>query len=351
MPGGRPAVLDPSDNAAEPSQERSGPPEWKEQLRERVRAIRERRGAEAMRANPSPGKKESQETTPAPSPERPVTSEPAQRRGATAETTRGGRRSGVEHAEAPKRVSEGIGSLTPDAHSAPVERESRSSPRQEKPSISRGDLPAEDVSRTQPFRQEDLLLEEIEAFDPFQGEAREDLIRHGQERAAELQWEGTQKQIASASLVRRMVARLLDVGVIAFSSIPFVALVEIVYGDFSRRPVQIALAGVVLLIGILYETIMLSGAGRTVGMAAMGLLALNARTMDLPSAGQAVRHILGQVLGVLPVFFGFFWALLNRERRTFADLLAGIIVLRVDESVYESQEIHAPWLYRPARRR
>jgi len=118
-----------------------------------------------------------------------------------------------------------------------------------------------------------------------------------------------------------------------------------------QRLVRITLVGTAAVVGILYEVIMLSVAGRTVGMAIAGLLALNAQTMDVPSAGQAVRHILGTVLGALPLFFGFFWALFNRERRTFADLLAGIVVKRVAESVYESQEIHAPWLYLPARRR
>ncbi len=161
------------------------------------------------------------------------------------------------------------------------------------------------------------------------------------------------EQIAPASLGRRFGAALIDIGVILFSAIPFVASVELVYGDFSHRAVRIALVGVVVAIGVLYETILLSVAGRTVGMAVAGLLALNARTMDLPSAGQAVRHIFGSLLGAIPVFLGFLWALFNRERRTFADIFSGIVVKRVAASVYESQEIHAPWLYRsaPERRR
>ena len=171
--------------------------------------------------------------------------------------------------------------------------------------------------------------------------------------AARRTFEESAEQIAPASLGRRFGAALIDIGVILFSAIPFVASVELVYGDFSQRAVRIALVGTVGVIGVLYEAILLSVAGRTVGMAIAGLLALNARTMDLPSAGQAVRHILGSLLGAIPVFFGFLWALFNRERRTFADIFSGIVVKRVAASVYESQEIHAPWLYRsaPERRR
>jgi uncharacterized RDD family membrane protein YckC len=157
-------------------------------------------------------------------------------------------------------------------------------------------------------------------------------------------------QIAPAPLGRRIGAALIDLGVIAFCMIPFVAGVEVICGDFSSRSVRLALVGIALAIGALYETILLSGAGRTVGMAAAGLLALDARTMDVPSAGQAVRHLVGSVLGAVPLFFGFLWALFDRERRTFADLVSGIVVKRVAASVYESQEVHAPWLYRPTRR-
>ncbi len=214
----------------------------------------------------------------------------------------------------------------------------------------RAPLERESSTAAHPARplEDGLSLEEGENL-AFEMDALQDVPIHARNEGAS-RFAREEPQIAPASLGRRMGAALIDLGVILFSTIPFVAGVELVFSDFSHRPVRLALVGVVIAVGVLYETIMLSVAGRTVGMAITGLLALNARTMDVPSAGQAVRHILGSVLGAIPVFLGFFWALFNRERRTFADLFSGIVVKRVAKSVYESQEVRAPWLYRPLRR-
>lgn len=315
-------VPDPSDDSS--TEGRSGPPEWREQLRERVRAIRERRGGEGESARPV--------AEPAPPPARPE----KERRNAIAETVAARTRRHVEPARAPKSGEEAVSP----------------SPRPEAESRSRVPLEREPSTEAPPPRalspEEELSLEgggdlavEMDAAPDFPLRARSE----------EAHWFAREEpQIAPASLGRRLGAALIDLGVIIFSLIPFVASVELIFGDFSHRFVRLALVGVAVAIGILYETISLSVAGRTVGMAVAGLLALNARTMDVPSAGQAVRHILGSVLGAIPIFFGFFWALFNRERRTFGDLFSGIVVRRVAKSVYESQEVHAPWLYRPLRR-
>jgi len=311
----RPAP-DPSDGSS--AQERSGPPQWREQLRERVRAIRERRGGEVESARPIA--------------EPPPANPEKERRQAIVETVAARRRRPVEPTPAQKSAGEAV---SPSPH---PEAEAQShAPRARESST--------EVHPARPLEDE-LLPEEGEDL-ALEMDAAQDI----RARSEEAYWFAREEsQIAPASLGRRMGAALIDLGVIFFSTIPFVAGVELVFGDFSSRSVRLALVGVVVVVGVLYETIMLSVAGRTVGMAVAGLLALNARTMDVPSAGQALRHILGSVLGAIPVFFGFFWALFNRERRTFADLFSGIVVKRVAKSVYESQEVHAPWLYRPLRR-
>lgn len=324
-------VPDPSDGPS--SEGPPGPPAWKEQLRERVRAIRERRGE----GPPEPARRAMDAESLPPSGAHPASASAKERRALAETTVTRARQSNLE----PARSSENAGDLpnpSPRESAGPQERALPMEP----PVADEGAQLREEI--------EDLDLDvggEAERF----GNERSAFARPRSEAALWLPREEAVEQIAPASLVRRLGAALIDLGVIAFSTIPFVAAVEIVYGDLSQRLVRITLVGTAAVVGILYEVIMLSVAGRTVGMAIAGLLALNAQTMDVPSAGQAVRHILGTVLGALPLFFGFFWALFNRERRTFADLLAGIVVKRVAESVYESQEIHAPWLYRPARRR
>ena len=324
-------VPDPSDGPS--SEEPQGPPAWKEQLRERVRAIRERRGE----GPPEPARRAMDAESVPPSGAHPASASAKERRALAETTVTRARQSNLE----PARSSENANDLpnpSPRESAGPQERALPMEP----------PVAGEGTQLREAIEDFDLDVEgEAERF----GSERSAFARPRSEAALWLPREEAVEQIAPASLARRLGAALIDLGVIAFSTIPFVAAVEIVYGDLSQRLVRIALVGTAAVVGILYEVIMLSVAGRTVGMAIAGLLALNARTMDVPSAGQAVRHILGTVLGALPLFFGFFWALFNRERRTFADLLAGIVVKRVAESVYESQEIHAPWLYRPVRRR
>lgn len=323
----------PDSSGGPSSEEPQGPPAWKEQLRERVRAIRERRGE----GPPEPARRARDAESVSASEAHPASASAKERRALVEPTVTRARHSNPE----PARSSENVGGLpdpSPRENAAPHERALPTEP----PFADEGTQLREEI--------EDLDLDvggEAERF----GSERSAFARPRSEAAFRLPREEVVEQIAPASLARRLGAALIDLGVIAFSTIPFIAAVEIVYGDFSQRLVRIALVGTAAVIGVLYEVIMLSVAGRTVGMAIAGLLALNARTMDVPSAGQAVRHVLGTVLGALPLFFGFFLALFNRERRTFADLLAGIVVKRVAESVYESQEVHAPWLYRPARRR
>ncbi|MCX7753344.1 MAG: RDD family protein [Blastocatellia bacterium] len=312
-------VPDSSDDSS--AEERSGPPEWREQLRERVRAIRERRGSEGESA------RKVAEPSPPANPEK-------ERRNAIAETVAARARRHDELAPAPRRGGEVVNpSPHPEVEVQPRAPRERESAREATPLF-----PSD----------EELLLEEGRDLASEREMGPEVSLRPRSREPQEIIRE--EPQIAPASLGRRIGAALLDLGVILFSAIPFVASVELIFGDFSHRFVRFALVGIVIGIGVLYETIMLSVAGRTVGMAIAGLLALNARTMDVPLAGQALRHVLGSVLGAIPLFFGFFWALFNRERRTFADLFSGIVVKRVAESVYESQEVHAPWLYRPSRR-
>jgi uncharacterized RDD family membrane protein YckC len=337
---------EPSGGSPASSDDRPGPPEWKEQLRERVRAIRERRGGEVT----EPARKVSETESVSPSARR-SDSGPAQEHTAPVETV------ATRTRREPRHPSEHAGTYpdpVPDSR-----RESSEPPLRDHEHA----LPAKEAEKHLLRRELTDLDQETESVEEDIGEvlrtqsdmadwsergeySRDFLIARGAlEESAE--------QIAPASLARRVGAALIDIGVILFSAIPFIASVELVYGDFSHRAVRLALVGTVGAIGVLYETILLSVAGRTVGMAAAGLLALNAQTMNLPSAGQAVRHILGSLLGAIPLFFGFLWALFNRERRTFADIFSGIVVKRVAASVYESQEIHAPWLYRsaPERRR
>lgn len=156
--------------------------------------------------------------------------------------------------------------------------------------------------------------------------------------------------VSPAGLFRRFYAGIVDLGVVLFACLPFVSCVELAGGNLTDWRV-LALLGVVgAVVGFLYLSLLLTMAGRTVGMAIAGLLLLDARTMDLPSFFQVVGRMVGFLLGIASLGIGIFWSLVDRERRTFADLISRTVVRRVSESVYASQEARAPWFYRPARR-
>ncbi len=156
--------------------------------------------------------------------------------------------------------------------------------------------------------------------------------------------------IRPAGFFRRLGAGLIDVGVIAFTCVPFVSCVELAGANLADRRVLLLLGIVAAAVGFLYLSVLLTMAGRTIGMAAVGLLALDARTMDLPSFFQVVLRALGFLLGIALVGSGLFWSLVDRERRTFSDLLSRTVVRCVSDSIYDSQQVRAPWLYRPGRR-
>ncbi|HXF06045.1 MAG TPA: RDD family protein [Blastocatellia bacterium] len=156
--------------------------------------------------------------------------------------------------------------------------------------------------------------------------------------------------VGPAGFFRRLYAGLVDAGVIAFACLPFVSCVELAQGNLTDWRVLALLGIVAALVGFIYLSLLLTMGGRTVGMAVAGLLVLDARTMDLPSFFQVVLRMVGLLLGIASFGIGLLWAIVDRERRTFSDLFSRTVVRRVSESVYDSQQVRAPWLYRPGRR-
>lgn len=378
-------------------------PEWRVELRERVRAIRARKG---LQVNPSPGQ-------PAPSVEAPAPARTIHTDSATPQSRRSvdGREQGVAAREqAPATVKkplvgdprEGIPSGRPARSSSipsPDTPSERRSDRVERPAL-HGSLPA--TARVEPRRDlepvpsekdsvapaavstkgtppaplapeakstpaasarpiqaralpEEDLLEEIALESPASAAA--DAVPPSlAEKAADVTGEipALSREVADpvgpAGFFRRLYAGLVDVGIIAFACLPFVSCVELAQGNLTDWRVLALLGIAAALVGVIYLSLLLTMGGRTVGMAAAGLLVLDARTMDLPSFFQVVLRMVGLLLGIAPFGIGLLWAVIDRERRTFSDLLSRTVVRRVSESLYESQQIRAPWLYRPGRR-
>jgi uncharacterized RDD family membrane protein YckC len=136
--------------------------------------------------------------------------------------------------------------------------------------------------------------------------------------------------IVPAHALRRILATIIDVAVVSFACIPFVAIVEIIDGDFSRRSVQVLLGSTALLIVAFYLFVMEALAGRTVGMLYSKTRVVSARSNEIPPPGAVFLRVLGYLLAALPACLGFAWALFDREHRGLHDILSGTRV--VEES-------------------
>lgn len=67
--------------------------------------------------------------------------------------------------------------------------------------------------------------------------------------------------------------------------------------------------------------------GGTIGKYWLGLQIVGP-TGEPPTRGQIAKRQLAWIASIVPLYLGFFWPLLDRQRRTFHDLLAGTTVVR-----------------------
>ena len=87
-----------------------------------------------------------------------------------------------------------------------------------------------------------------------------------------------------------------------------------------------ALNGLAQIIGIIYFIYFWNARGATPGMMALNLRVVNEQGTS-PTIGQAVIRYIGYIVGAIPLFLGYFWAL-GQQRRAWHDLMAGTYVIK-----------------------
>jgi uncharacterized RDD family membrane protein YckC len=122
-----------------------------------------------------------------------------------------------------------------------------------------------------------------------------------------------------AGAITRMVALAIDAGVVYGGLLLVSAAIALLVsalatGDQSAGPVLIAVGAFAwLMIAAAYLVLFWSGAGRTPGMAFLGLRMLSSSGEEV-SPRQAFRRVIWTVIAAVPLLLGF-WGILFEERR------------------------------------
>lgn len=129
-----------------------------------------------------------------------------------------------------------------------------------------------------------------------------------------------------APAARRIVAGVIDLLIVGFASSPFAAVIELTSGEWHDWRVAACLAGIVLTIMFIYQTVSVAFSGRTWGMRLLSLRAVDARTGLIPTAGQCARRALFYMLSLAALGLGLLLALFDREGRAAHDHLSRTFV-------------------------
>jgi uncharacterized RDD family membrane protein YckC len=131
----------------------------------------------------------------------------------------------------------------------------------------------------------------------------------------------------SPSLAVHLVIALADIIVIGFSSAPFMVLINATIGfDNARsRPA----AGIILaIISFFYLTVTQALCGKTFGMMLTNTRVVDSQSFESVSPGRALARTIGYFVALAPAAVGFLWAVVNKKRRGWHDLISGTLVAR-----------------------
>ncbi|MCI0491229.1 MAG: RDD family protein [Blastocatellia bacterium] len=161
-------------------------------------------------------------------------------------------------------------------------------------------------------------LEEIEPCDYLEAEVR----KFGHLLVAD---ESEATEIPPRSV--HFTITFIDLFVIAASSTPFLALVEILNGDFADSATWISSAMIVLLVAFFYLAITQCLCGKTFGMMLTNTRVVEAKTQEPPTVARALLRAAAYFAD-LPFLVGLLWPLTNRRHRGLQDYLSGTLVAR-----------------------
>ena len=161
-------------------------------------------------------------------------------------------------------------------------------------------------------------LEELEPLDYLQAE----INKIDRARAEEF------AHNESPSLIVHSVIGLVDLLTIAASSAPFLAVIQIMNGDFGDSRTRLAGALIVLLVSFFYLALTQCLSGKTFGMMATNTRVVEFRSSESPSGMRLLLRTIGYFVALAPATLGMLWIGLNRHRRGWHDLLSGTRVVR-----------------------
>ena len=131
-----------------------------------------------------------------------------------------------------------------------------------------------------------------------------------------------------APRVGRMAAALADLLVVALICAPFAVAIELTIGNWSDTRVSGSMGLIAALVMFLYHTCSVALAGRTMGMRAFGLHAVDAHKACVPTTRQCAGRALVYMISLASGGLGILYSLFDAEGRTVHDLLSGTVVVR-----------------------
>jgi uncharacterized RDD family membrane protein YckC len=130
-----------------------------------------------------------------------------------------------------------------------------------------------------------------------------------------------------APVSHRLCAGLLDLFIVGFLSSPFAAVLELFGANWADSRVQVAIASLAVLVLFLYHTASLGLSGRTFGMSFFSLRAVDSRTGVHPTTLQSIGRAIAYIIVIATAFLGLLPALFDGERRTLHDMLSRTVVV------------------------
>lgn len=162
-----------------------------------------------------------------------------------------------------------------------------------------------------------LIADEIEPCDYLEAEIR----KVDRKLAAEF------AKNESPTLAVHFVIAVVDMLVIAMSTAPFMILIS-TSGGFGTLKAKVSAALITVIMSFFYLVVTQALCGKTFGMMLTNTRVVNANTFESVSPGRALARTFGYYFALAPAAIGFGWALVNRKRRGWHDLISGTLVAR-----------------------
>lgn len=131
----------------------------------------------------------------------------------------------------------------------------------------------------------------------------------------------------AASILAQLTANVVDLIVVAISSLPFLALIQLNHGAYFEQNTRIAGVAIALVLSFFYLCLTHCVGGRTFGMMLTGTRIVSIGSDQPPSLSRALRRTVGYYFAIAPAGLGFVWAALSTSGRGLHDIIGGTAVV------------------------